>query len=148
MLVGVRGESIKEKLRIQSVHSVEPNSQAAEQEEATDAQSPQALNLAVTAGKPRRGWSEGPGNSGQGHEVGNEVGQGMETVRNQCLRVEDVAPYALANGHAQIDKQPDPCDSHPGIIFIFRRQVSRVVAVSVAVAMGVSCMTSRLGLGL
>lgn len=57
VLVGMCS-SIKEKLGIQGVHGVEPDPHATEQQQPTNTQSTQTLNLAVATGEARGRRSE------------------------------------------------------------------------------------------
>lgn len=66
----------------------------------------------------------------------------MVGVGDQGLRVENIAPKELANGHGQVDEQADARDAHAGVIFVLGGQVDVVV---VMVVMTMASMAPFLG---
>lgn len=61
-----------------------------------------------------------------------------------ALAVEDVASYAFADGHAQVDVQADARDAHAGIVLVLGHKIRVVVMV---VVVRVAAVAARLGLG-
>lgn len=112
------------------------------EQEAADAQSANALDLAVSAGESLRGRLQRPRDGAQGEKVGNKICQSVVGVCNESLRVKNVATDELPNRHEQIDNQADPRDPYSRVMFVRRRQVGGIVVVvmvTVAVAVATVC---------
>jgi hypothetical protein len=135
--------------------------EAATQQNATDTQRAQALDLAVPAGEALRGRLERPAHGREGEDVADEVRQAVDRVGEECCRlsacsrgsrargihvltltIEHVAAKALAHGHAQVHVEPDARDADAGVALVPRQQ-ERVVMVVV-----VSRMCRRHGEGI
>jgi hypothetical protein len=62
-----------------------------------------------------------------------------------ALAVEDIAPCAFANGHAEIDIEANLCNAHACILLVLGEQVGVVVSV---VVVRMACMAAGLRLRL
>lgn len=114
---------------------------------ATDTERTQTLHLAISAGEAVRGRLEGPADCCQRHDVAHEVGEAVDGVGDECwqalvdvhsnapghltLTVEDVAPEAFADRHAQVDVEANLGDAHAGVILVLGQEEGVVVVVVV-----------------
>lgn len=113
---------------------------ATDEEHAGDAKRPQALHLAKAEREAIRGGLDGPGDGGEGEDVGGHVGDAVPGVGDHGLGVEGPAADKLGDGHEQVGEEADAGDAHAGVVLLGGDEVGIVVpAVGVAaVAVGVA----------
>lgn len=116
--VSDRFRDLRVKLSQQNLSRIESHEHSSTEQQTTDTQRTDALDLSVAIGESVTGGFEGPGDSPQGQEVGDEVGERVVGVGNQSLRVKDVAADEFSNCHTEVGEQPDPRDANTSVAFI------------------------------
>jgi hypothetical protein len=93
--------------------------------------------------RSERLWRASAMRATRGQYLGN-----LRRASELALAIEDIAPCAFADGHAEVDIESNLCDAHARILLVFGEQVGVVVSmVVVRVARMAAGLRLRLGGG-